>query len=451
MVYIMAMEQFGFRDDSHLFRQIPPTLQSSRESLENLRKEFAAILKLYNDIVAKKTVMDTKIGGIKEVYNGLVKTHSTRTFLFCLDSLFFQYKILNLELEHYNKKVALLQNRMYGDYYKLHLLILTQTRDAGIVLSSSSREPRQEFPVYKDIDPFYKYKLEDIIAIHDCILSILGELYAICEEKTANIKQHRDSIAVGASLLIFVNAMEHERDVLFGHIQLFSRYLEFYHQSNARYLDNLYRDMVDFYANLEDSVLINLEDENFESYKMMYLAEEANASEAELVCLEGAQGEAIAEPYTNSYEDSTPNVNNSNTFLMEDIYGHDENLPPIQYDNSCNLASEATPLPPNTPNSAFGLDEDIASEQSPIDNEETAGPFLDLQMLGSQHLADAHTSSTGTIVYIEPQDSGEPKETEYIPQNITMEICDDEVVNEEVDLDVDLEPTSQDYENVSII
>jgi len=404
--------------------------KSSHGSLENLRKEFAAILKLYNDIVAKKTAMDTKISGIKEVYNGLVKTHSTRTFLFCLDSLFFQYKILNLELEHYNKKIALLQNRMYGDYYKLYLLILTHTKDVtGIVLSSSGREPKQEFPVYKDIDPFYKYKLDDIIAIHDRILSILGELYGICEEKTANITHHRDSIAVGASLLIFINTMEHERDGLLTNIQLFSRYIGFYHQSQARYLDNLYRDMVDFYANLEDSVLINLEDENFESSKMMYLAEEANASEAELVCLDGASGEAIAEPYTDSYED----VNQ--TILMEDIYSHNENLPPIQYESS--------------PKSAFDLDKDINPEQSLSDHEETTGPLLDLQMLGSKDINEIHhTSSTGTIVYMEPQESREPTESieptepEYIPQNITMEICD---------RDVDVEPTSQDNENISII
>ena len=70
-------------------------------------------------------------------------------------------------------------------------------------------------------------------------------------------------------------------------------------------------------------------------------------------------------------------------------------------------------------------------------------------MLGSQDINEInHTSSTGTIEYMEPQESREPTESieptepEYIPQNITMEICD---------RDVDVEPTSQDNENISII
>lgn len=350
--------------------------------IENLRKEFSAILKLYNDISVKKTEMYNKISGIKEIYNNLVKTHSTRTFLFCLDSLFFQYKILNLELEHYNKKISLLQNRMYGDYYKLNLIMVSQIKDSGIVLISNDTDTTQEFPIYKDIDPFYKYKLEDIIGIHDRMLNLLRELYGIYEEKMANIKQHRDSIAVGASLLIFINAMEHENVALMGHIQIFSQYLEFYHQSQARYLDNLYRNMVDFYVNLEDSVLINLD---------------------------GNQGEAIAEPCIESYEDGKINIH--------DIYRVDDN----QTDK----------------NNVLQLDED--REPNLINNEETVGPFINLQMLGSQLCDENNKSSTGTIIYMETNDSREPNdstksvEVDYIPQNITMEI----------DVDVNLERESE--------
>lgn len=351
---------------------------NSNPTIENLRKEFAAILTLYNDIIAKKTETDAKINAIKDAYNDLVKKNPVKTLLFCLDSLFFQYKILNLELEHYNRKIALLQNRMYGDYYKLYHLMVSQIKDVGIVLGGEAAQHTQDLPIYKDIDPFYKYKLEDITTIHSRILDGLGELYKACDTKTANIKQHRDGFAVGDSLLIFINAMEYERDNLLGHIRLFSKYLEFYHQSQARYFDAVYRSILDFCANLEDSVLVRIE--NF-------------------------QGEALAEPYTATLPD-TSDV----SFNLEDIYsGGMRNV---------NKKIENHPKPPiDKIDSAFDLEEK---------DDDTIGPYLNLQPLGSHSPDENNTSSTGTIVYIEAGDTGEqaePINKDYIPQNDNIEEC----------------------------
>lgn len=226
--------------------------------IENLKIEFTNILKLYNDIITKKTEIENKIQNLKETYNELVKNNSTKNYLFSLDSLFFQYKILNLDLEHYNKKVALIQNRMYGDYYKLYTIIGSpintyQTQDNT---NEKSVSIPVNFTVYKDIDPFYKYKLEDIIAIHDYLLDHIRELYKECDKKTENIKYHRDHISVGISLLIFINTLEHERNMLDGQISLYIHYLVFYHKTQTKYLKCVYQGISDFYINLEETILL---------------------------------------------------------------------------------------------------------------------------------------------------------------------------------------------------
>ena len=71
-----------------------------------LKNEFQQITDIFKMIVSKKNTCENKITNLKETYNELVKKNSNRVFLFCLDSLFFQYKLLNLEFENYNKKIG---------------------------------------------------------------------------------------------------------------------------------------------------------------------------------------------------------------------------------------------------------------------------------------------------------------------------------------------------------
>jgi len=235
--------------------------------LDSLKNEYIIILKLYNNIIIKKTEIENKINGIKEIYNELVKKNPEKPFLFCLDSLFFQYKILNLDLEHYNKKIALIQNRIYGDYYKLYNMIGNYASNEHI------KEPIDKFPIYKDIDPFYKYKLDDISAIHAQILYYLGELYNTYNKKTENIKYHRDNIAVGISLIVFIHTLEHERDTLRNQILLFINYITFYHKTQIRYLEYIYRSITEFYANLEETILLCMGNNNgyIESENDLYM------------------------------------------------------------------------------------------------------------------------------------------------------------------------------------
>jgi len=169
------------------------------------RSHFAAIMQQYDNITSKKREIESKIGNIKDVYNDLVKKNPAKNLLFCLDSLYFQYKILKIELEHYSKKIALLQNRAYGDYYKLYEMLVSYLSnnpdiDAGELCPDASKPmmgdtPTHDvstnsngnnvckFPVYNDIDQFYKYKLDDITGIHDYIVNILEKLHAFFYEK----------------------------------------------------------------------------------------------------------------------------------------------------------------------------------------------------------------------------------------------------------------------------
>jgi len=68
---------------------------------------------------------------------------------------------------------------------------------------------------------------------------------------TDYITKHISDISVGASLQIFINVLEYDIRILQNNIQLFSQYLDFYHKSQTRYLDQIYQGLCDFSDNLD--------------------------------------------------------------------------------------------------------------------------------------------------------------------------------------------------------
>jgi len=267
-----------------------------KRQLNKAFSDFSDITAIYQSTVDKNTEISNKLTQLKEKYNELIKTNTNRVFLFCLNSLYFQYKILNFELENFTKINSLIQNRMYGDYYKLYNIILSQCKENNILFSEEdfadsarmSEESSQRakdtassgesvdnnsnqvdndnksnltdtnFPVYKDVDPFFRYRIEDIILIHQRILNIINKLDDIYMQKEANIHDHKNNIFCGYSLSIFLNTLEYENELLKGQINLYMEYISFYHASQKAYLNNLLKKNTEFMCELDTNILVNM-------------------------------------------------------------------------------------------------------------------------------------------------------------------------------------------------
>ena len=270
-------------------------LSQIKKQLNIIFEDFNEIIAIFHLTVEKNTDISNKLIQLKEKYNDLIKMNTNKVFLFCLNSLYFQYKILNFELENFTKINSLIQNRMYGDYYKLYNIILSQCKENNIIFSeedfldsahmmvetpndtiasgetiipdnnsnqtdnANKNNPTEiSFPVYKDVDAFFRYRIEDIILIHQRILIIIHKLDDIYIQKEANIHDHKNNIYVGYSLSIFLNTLEYENDILKGQINLYMEYMSFYHSSQKTYLNNLLKKNTDFMCELDSNILVNM-------------------------------------------------------------------------------------------------------------------------------------------------------------------------------------------------
>jgi hypothetical protein len=167
--------------------------------------------------------------------------------------MYFQYKILRVELEQFQKMIALIFNRMYGDYYKLYNIIQSQCKEnsTNIILSS------ENVVVYKDLDPFTEFSVDDLTLTHRIIIETLKKLHELYSKKQEEINDHNANMRVGFSVTSFISTLSYENKLLGEHISLYSDYLSFYHLSQRKYLDNALGKINSFMREIEDEILTN--------------------------------------------------------------------------------------------------------------------------------------------------------------------------------------------------
>jgi hypothetical protein len=224
--------------------------------IEKLRTNFENIITLKKEISKVKMVVSDKLSQLKLVYNDLIKTNNKKIFLFCLDSFYFQYKTFAMEMEHIDRYRALMNNRMYCDYYKLYNLIITHIKDNRADMNITDLEMKS-YPAYKDLEPFQEYKLEDIKEIHSNILFLVNQLYGQTLDKTDTIDHYNENHKVGFSISNFLNTLEYENRLLREQVGLYINYVSFFHISQRKQLNRLYLRMQDFYREIDENININ--------------------------------------------------------------------------------------------------------------------------------------------------------------------------------------------------
>jgi hypothetical protein len=134
--------------------------------------------------------------------------------------------------------------------------MLMQCKENNIVLSKKHTET-DRFPIYKDLEPFLQYNLEDIIKLHEDILSILNELYVLYINKHKNLEKQNDEFQVGMSITNYFNTLSYENSLLKEQIGLYTNYLMFYHNSQKNYFIKLLIRIKEFMRELESEILVD--------------------------------------------------------------------------------------------------------------------------------------------------------------------------------------------------
>lgn len=225
-------------------------------NLDSLASEFQTITNIINEITDKKILLNDNLQKLKNIYNSLIKNNNKKIFLFCLDSFYFQYKILNMEMENISKFIILVCNRMYGDYYKLYNIILVQINEKGFDIPEIATITKKH-SVYKDLEPYAEYDITNISEIHGDILEVLDLVYRFYMTKEEKMHTYQESTKIGISIMNFIHTLEYDNVILREQIMLYFNYISFFHQIQKNYLNKILSKINSFQREIDEDIMQN--------------------------------------------------------------------------------------------------------------------------------------------------------------------------------------------------
>lgn len=221
--------------------------------IETLKSAFQNNIQTLCSILEKHDFVRVKLKELKHNYDSMVQNNKKKIFLFCLDSYYFQYKTLLLETENIDKYISMIKNRMYGDYYKLFTIIVTEM--SPFVKLEDFVNKQQKYIPYKEIEPYYEYPQNDLLELHQDILKLLNVLY---KEYLQNEKKTIENNKSGGLYVEnFIQTLNYENNIFKEKILLYVGYLHFYHKLQEKYLSGLFRRVDLFYNEIEENIITN--------------------------------------------------------------------------------------------------------------------------------------------------------------------------------------------------
>lgn len=168
---------------------------------------------------------------LKTNYSKYAKNESDD--FFGLDSFQFQIKMLKLEFDDIYKMYVFLENRIYGDYFKLLMVIknyiftnLKETQYRKIKeLQGISR-----YPVYKDLESFKKYDFHIIYEIHHDIIMIIHAIGDILKDNDHEIRTNEQNLVMGIKIDNYINNYKFKNESLRIAMYYYNNYLQVYHK-----------------------------------------------------------------------------------------------------------------------------------------------------------------------------------------------------------------------------
>lgn len=216
------------------------------ESYTNsLKNKFNEIKDLRDSVSNLLFILTEKVATLNNIYKDLLQNNLDETIT-GLDSLYFQSKLINIEIMNNNNIFKIIDNQIYCDYYKLYKsirkYILNNMTNTSFMSNISNIKnilslfDESTFPIYKDLDTKTHYAFENTIAIQEIILQILNILndeYLLRENKLATENNRKKT---GLNIDTLINSVNYNNNDMKNNIDLFTEYLNIFNNFHAKYL-----------------------------------------------------------------------------------------------------------------------------------------------------------------------------------------------------------------------
>ena len=289
-----------------------------------LKSEFNNIITIRNTVKSVFDVLQVRINRLKVFYSELIKNSKAQMFVFGLDSFNFQGKLIDIEYDDMKRLFIAINNRMYCEYFKLNKIIieyiLKSVEDKKVI----DIVKVDNYPIYKDLEPFKDYEFGITHDIHQNILNLLGILLSVLNTKETELSAHRAKQNIGLNINNFTTTFAFNNTVLREKILMFMSYIEFFHSLHTKYLKRFSNKIQLMHTHIDTDIKF---DESTEINKdtKKELLEELNAGKIDKALLHDLRKSISVNP-VHQAEEHSESESSEEDLSVESPVGHLEHF-----------------------------------------------------------------------------------------------------------------------------
>jgi hypothetical protein len=236
-------------------------------NLEKLKSDFNTIQEIRSKVTIIFTILENHLNKLKQTYLSFVTNNTQNLFIFGLDSFQFQSKLLDIEYADMKRLFLAINNKMYCEYYKLYNIIVEYIKENISNKKIQEIIKANNFPTYKDLEPFKQYNFEIIQEIHENIILLLYSINDCIVNKEIELQMHTKKQQIGLNINNFVTTFNYNILMIREKGALFISYIHFFHSLHTKYLQRFSMKMNLLYSQITHD--INFDETTSSSKKEM--------------------------------------------------------------------------------------------------------------------------------------------------------------------------------------
>jgi hypothetical protein len=210
------------------------------KDIETIKKDFIHLFAQRKNIDIEIQKMNGYLAITRNIYNQYVSKYSqSPENINGLDSIFFQYRLLNLDYAHLTAIYKNIDNNMYCEYYKLvgiiKQYIITDMKEKklqDIILSKN-------YPKYKSFEYTKKYEIGLVFDMHHAIISIITELVQILKTRTDLVDSCKKHGEDGVNLFQLIHVQTYNNNLINSKIEMFLNWVDTITSTHNYYFENI--------------------------------------------------------------------------------------------------------------------------------------------------------------------------------------------------------------------
>ena len=232
------------------------TLKNNFNDIKNLRQSSINLMKSLAE----------KIDILKIIYDELLNNNLDETET-GLDSFHFQTKLIILELQNSQQMFKIIDNRIYGDYYKLFKILTNYLSENIKNKNLISQFENKDYKAYKDLNSLQDYEFSSTTEIYNDIVQIIDILHTELTEREHKLAMQKIKQDSGLNIHTLTSKVNYNNNYLKNHIILFTDNIETFNSFHKRYLIRFLLKTKLFYGQINTDIKLE-ESRNSLDYKL---------------------------------------------------------------------------------------------------------------------------------------------------------------------------------------